>query len=111
MSNLIDTEESCPTDEAIQSIVKVTNHAKKRFKQRLGLPKSACQTHAQIAFDKGFKHTDAKGRARRYLDKTYFEYRTATQMRVYGEYLYLFCGHTLITVFILPKRLRGGFRH
>jgi hypothetical protein len=92
-------------------LITVTNHAEKRFKERLGLPKSACQKHAQIAYDEGFKHEDARGKAKRYLDKLFLEHRNANAMRVYGEFVYLFTGETLITVLNLPKSVRGGFKH
>lgn len=90
--------------------VKVTNHAAKRFKQRLGLPKKACQSHAQRAYEDGYKHVDSKGRAKRYMDKLFLQHRNANQMRVYGEYIYLFSGSVLVTVMNLPKSVRGGFK-
>jgi len=94
-----------------QRVVSVTSHAAKRFKQRCGLPKKACQSHAQTAYDKGFKHADAKGRAKRYMDRLFLDYRKANQMRVYGEFIYLFSGTVLITVINLPRHVRGGFKH
>jgi len=90
--------------------VKVTNHAQKRFKQRLGLPKTACRKHAQLAYDKGSKHSDAKGKAKRYMDKIFLDHHNANQMRIYGEFIYLFDKTTLITVMAIPHGIKkGGF--
>ena len=94
----------------VNRLVSVTNHAAKRFKKRCGFPKKACQSHAQTAYDKGYRHVDAKGRAKRYMDKVFLEHRKANQMRVYGEFIYLFAGTVLITVMNLPKSVRGGFK-
>lgn len=91
-------------------MIQVTNHAQKRFKQRLGLPKKACQRHAEIAFQNGFKHADARGNAKKYLDRLFLEHRTATNMRIYGDVVYIFNHETLITVFGLPKNVRSGFK-
>lgn len=90
------------------NVVSVTNHAKKRFKQRLGLPKSACLKHAQTAFDEGVTHAEAKGRAKRYLDKLYLQHENANAIRVYGEFIYLFAGHVLVTVIAVPRSVRAG---
>ena len=90
--------------------VVVTTHAAKRFKQRVGLSKKACQAQAERAMESGYSHADAKGRAKRSLDKLFLEHRTANNIRVYGEHVYLFAGSTLVTVLNLPKSVRGGFK-
>ena len=92
----------------VDPLVIVTNHAAKRFKQRVGLPKTACQRHAEKAFIDGLRHTDVRGSAKRYLDKLFLEHRTANNMRVYGQFVYLFKGKVLVTVLNLPRSVRGG---
>ena len=87
--------------------IEVTNHAKKRFKQRVGLPKSACQRHAEKAFYEGLTHTDVKGRMKRFFNKLYLEYRSANNLRLYGEFIYLFKGTRLITVIHFPKGMKN----
>ncbi len=94
--------------EPTAASVRVTNHAMKRFKQRVGLPKSACQRHAERAFAEGLTHAEVKGRAKRYLDHLYLQYGTANQIRVYGQFVYIFCGVVLVTVLGLPKSMRRG---
>ncbi len=96
--------------EELQMAVIVTNHAAERIKKRLGLPKKTCQTHAQAVYENGFKLADAKGRAKRYLYKLFCYSKKANQLRVYGEFVYIFTGSTLITVLNLPKGMRTGFK-
>ena len=91
-------------------MVIVTKHAKKRFKQRVGLPKRICLANAEKAFTVGFRHCDARGKAGRYLDKLFLEHRTANNLRVYGQFVYVFKGNLLITIVGLPKSVRKGFK-
>lgn len=86
----------------------ITNHAAKRVRQRLGIPKRAVPDMVQRAYDSGIEHATARGRLKRYLDKLYLEHMNASNMRVFGMFIYLFRGQTLITVLPLPKNLRGG---
>lgn len=86
----------------------VTNHAAKRLKQRLGLPKKAVLRIADKAYQEGWTHADARGRLKRYLDGLYLAEEKATDMRIHGNFIYLFHGNILITVLNLPKNLRGG---
>jgi len=94
----------------IEPVVSVTNHATERFKERLGLPKRACLKQATKAFFSGFKHCDAKGRAKKYIDGVFLKYRKANNIRVHNGAVYIFIGRTLITVMALPKNLTGGFK-
>jgi len=88
--------------------VTVTKHAGKRLKSRLGLPKKAAQRHAEMVFQAGARHRDVRGRLKRYMDKMFLQHKTATEMRAYGQHLYLFCGSNLVTVLQLPSNMRGG---
>lgn len=87
----------------------ITTHAKKRLKQRLGLPKKALEKHVDSVLQEGKKHCDAKGRARKWMDKMYLSYEAANNMRVHGQFLYVFNSQTLITVVPVPRWLLGGF--
>ena len=84
--------------------VYVTIHAKKRLKQRVGLPKSACQRHAQKAFDNGRCHQDVRGSLKRYLDHLFLSHKTANEIRIYGQFIYLFANTNLMTVLHVPKK-------
>lgn len=90
--------------------VQVTAHARKRMKSRLGLPKSAIQRLADTAFESGHQHKDARGKAKRYLDRLFLLQKSATNLRVYGDFVYVFCDQTLVTVFQLPHNCRGGIK-
>lgn len=93
--------------ESGRSVI-LTNHGRKRLKERLGFPKSACDKMAQLAYDNGFKRDDARGKARRYLSKLLIQ-GEANDLRVYGEFIYVFYDNRLITVLNLPKEMRKGF--
>lgn len=88
--------------------VVVTRHAAKRIRQRLGLNKRATQRHAQLAFDQGFSHAQARGRLKRHMNRLFLDHGNATNMRVYGEFIYLFAQDVLITVVPLPHNMKGG---
>jgi hypothetical protein len=85
--------------------IKLTRHSLKRLKERVGLPKKACQKHAEKAFADGLTHSDMKGQAKRYIDKLYLEHRNANNIRAYGEFIFLFKNNTLITVLNKPKNI------
>ena len=86
-------------------MVYITSHAKKRFKQRLGLPKSACQRHAQRAFERGLTVGEATGNAKHYLENLFLTHRTANQICLYGAFAYIFNDGSLITVLNVPRKL------
>lgn len=83
----------------------VTNHAKQRTKDRLGLSKKIADKVATKALEKGITHGLAKGSLKNYLDKLYLAHRTANNLRVYNRKVYLFDDTVLITVINLPNNL------
>ena len=90
--------------------VLVTKHAHDRLKERLGLPKSARARMAAKAFELGLKRGDVRGKLRQYLGLCSTEYGRCNNIRVYGEYLWLFDGAILVTVFLIPKSMRSGIQ-
>ena len=88
--------------------VVVTQHADDRLKERLGLPKSARQSAAQRAFDKGKLHKEAKGKLKRYLDRCWLQHRTSNNVRLYAEHIWFFADERLVTVYEIPKNMRSG---
>jgi hypothetical protein len=86
----------------------ITDHANKRVKERVGLPKKAIKKYAQAAFDKGIRHSSAKGRLKRWLDSLYLERKKANNLRVLGRHVYVFNNNALITVLHLPHRMEGA---
>ena len=88
-------------------IVDVTQHARKRFKERVGLPKRAAKAAAQRAFDQGICRFETTGRLRRFMDASYRkEDRAANNLRIYGMHVYVFANTTLITVLHVPEKFR-----
>lgn len=100
----VDVHNAPPAKPAIV----ITEHADERLKERLGLPKSARQAATQRAFERGRLHKDATGRLKRYLDKCWLQHRNANNVRLHAEHIWFFAGTTLITVYEIPKNLRGG---
>lgn len=86
----------------------VSRHADSRLKERLGLPKSARKRMAQRAFEQGWKHSEARGKLKRYMDHCWLSHKNCENVRIYGEHLWLFSGPMLVTVFEIPKNMRGG---
>lgn len=105
------TEQAIENPEQAQPAVApvfITEHADERMKQRLGLPKSARQSAAQRAFDKGRQHKDTAGRLKRYLDGCWLKHRNADNVRLHAEHIWFFQGCRLIALYEIPKSLRGG---
>ena len=84
----------------------VTRHAKQRTKERVGIPKRAAVKNANRALEKGIKHSETSGGLHRYVAALYWREQTANNIRIYGEYVYIFHDSTLITVFIPPQKYR-----
>ena len=87
-------------------MVKVSDHASKRLRERMGANKKSVERIVTIAHSKGKSRKDFKGRMGRYLDGLYLKYRKGNGIRVYGDIVYIFQGRTLITVFHIPKGLK-----
>ena len=87
-------------------MVYVTDHAAKRSKERLGLPKRVTTKNAEKALLYGIKHSETKGALRKYLDGIYLKRETANNIRIYCNNVYLFQNEMLITVYPLPHELK-----
>lgn len=88
------------------SCVYITDHAKDRTRQRVGLPKRVVEKNAERAFDEGIKHSEVSGSLKRFMDSLYLNGRLANNLRIYCGNVYLFKGRTLITVISLPEKYR-----
>lgn len=83
----------------------VSNHAKKRMKERCGANKKSIDRMAQNAFDRGLTHKDLSGKLCKYVDGLYLKYHTGNQIRLYGNNAYIFHDNVLITVLTIPSSL------
>ena len=88
----------------------VTNHGNIRVRKRCGLPRKAVEDNAERAFNNGLKHTDCSGRLKNYFTWMYMKEKTGNNIRIYNDYVYVFCGQNLVTVIPLPVEHRGAAR-
>lgn len=89
-------------------MVNVTKHAYKRMKERCGYSKSTCQRMAEKAFAEGVSHADVSGRLDKYFYQLYCYDYSANNLRIYGEFVYVFSDHNLVTVMLLPNDLKNS---
>jgi hypothetical protein len=87
-------------------MVELTRHAINRIRKRVGLPKRIIGDHVQKVWDRGATHKDTKGNLRRFISKKYSINTAANNIKVYGTFIYIFCGQTLVTVLPSPPSLR-----
>ena len=85
----------------------MTRHADKRIRSRVGVPRSAVKKLADKALSDGVRREDTQGSLRRYLDALYYYNRSANNIRVWSEKVYIFNDRTLITVLDLPQRYKN----
>lgn len=88
------------------SCVAVTNHARERTRQRVGLPKKVVHKNAERAFEEGISHRDLRGSIKRFVDGLYLQHRAANNIKIYCGNVYLFRNNLLITVLPLPPKYR-----
>lgn len=87
-------------------MARVTKHAQRRMKERLGISKRTTLKNAKKALEVGIKHSETSGSLHRYISSLYWKERTANNARIYCDSVYIFHNETLITVFPLPQRYR-----
>ena len=87
-----------------KSDVRVTKHANKRIRQRLGVNKKSSDKIAEKALEFGITHAETKGKLSKHLDGIFLLNYKPTNMRVYNHSVYLFNGNILITVLPLPHK-------
>lgn len=85
--------------------MKTTIHGGKRVRKRIGIKKKAVDKMRDAAFSKGLTHAQAAGRLSRYFDKLFLEHVVSNNIRMYANYVWIFAGETLITVFPIPNNL------
>jgi len=82
-----------------------SDHAKKRMKERLGTNKQAAHRIAVNALNKGITHSDTSGSLKRFMDALFLSHRTASNMRIYNNAVFIFDKmEHLITVIPVPGK-------
>lgn len=87
-------------------MVIITNHAKQRVKERIGLKKKQSNSIAEKALKYGICHKESKGRLKRYFNKLFASHRNVNNIRIYNEKVFIFNNNILITVMDLPNHLK-----
>ena len=84
------------------------NHGNSRVRERMGIPKKAVARMVEKAATEGRSPNEFSGRFRRYLDGLFLKHHKATNIRVYGQYIFLFnTTMELITAWPFP----AGFKN
>jgi len=86
--------------------MRLTKHGKERIEERIGLRGGLADKVALRALAEGVSHGDTVGSLKKYLDSLFFKNRSANNMRVFMEKVFIFNGETLITVLPLPHKYK-----
>lgn len=96
-----------------ESVTVVTKHAEERIIERLGVSKSSVQRVADRAYLNGIKMDGTQNALNRWIIWMAHDRGIGDAMRtirIYGEYVFIFSGNTLITVHEIPQRLKKQAR-
>ncbi len=83
----------------------ITKHAARRMKERCGVTKANITKVAKRAYARGTPHCQTTGNLHRFLDSIYLSQKKGTNMRIYGNAVFVFKGDVLITVISIPDNL------
>ena len=83
--------------------MRTSKHGQERVRKRIGIKKRAVDKMRDFAFGKGVSHQQATGRLNKFFTWLYFRHETATNIRMYSNYVWIFAGDVLVTVFPVPK--------
>lgn len=85
---------------------RLTHHAKRRMEERGNITHDRdAEKNAERAMKKGIRHFETTGEVHKWMDGKFLHKRSASHMRIYRGYLYLFHYGTLITLLELPERI------
>ena len=83
----------------------VTSHGEYRTRKRCGIPKKSVKKNANKAFEYGICHKECTGRLKKYIDWLFLSHKSnyPTNIRLYGNHVYIFGEIALITTIPLPN--------
>ena len=90
---------------------KMTKHAKKRIKQRTGMSADIAKRDCRRAYRHGLSHSDTIGDLRGWMDKKFLCHKSANNMRIYKNHLYIFRYDTLVTMYRIPDNLSKNIEY
>lgn len=96
--------------DQIEDKIEVSRHAYERLHERCGLSRKAATRMAEKAFYIGMKHSDTKGQINRWITSLYFNNKNANNIRLYGNFAYIFCNKILVTVLEIPNNLKNRWK-
>lgn len=82
--------------------IRLTDHARERGKERLGLSGDALQTTCQRAFDRGITQQETRGSLRRWIDGQGMRHQRGNNLRIHGRHVFVFQDAVLVTILHLP---------
>lgn len=85
----------------------ITRHAKARGKERMGLTAKPFRRTVEIAREKGVCINNMKGALAHYVIEKQSMMDVVKDFIVYGEFMYLFDDHKLVTVYGVPNELKN----
>lgn len=90
--------------------VRVTNHAARRIRRRLGLNKKAVLRRAQIAYDEGLRVADLKGAVKERIEAKAeaLDPETGFEFVIHDRYVFLFDREVLVTAYLLTDGRKNG---
>ena len=80
----------------------ITNHGRKRMRERCGLNKKSVERIAEKAFTEGLTTDQVKGALKKWCVE--HEKQEDAQVKVYGNFLYIFRENRLITLLNIPSK-------
>lgn len=96
--------------EQLEDKIEVSRHAYERLHERCGLSRKAATCMAEKAFYTGMKHSDTRGQINRWITSLYFNNKNANNIRLYGNFAYIFCNKILVTVLEIPNNLKNRWK-
>lgn len=88
-------------------MMELTKHGEERIRKRIGINKKSINKMKKLAFDKGVAHKDVIGSLKKYYDYLFFKNKTATNVRIYSNYVWIFTNDKLVTVFPMPNKYKN----
>lgn len=90
--------------------IPVTDHARDRIKERLGIRKTGAEKIAQRAWDEGLEVEQTAGKLRRYLKGKEFDMHRGHggTIRLFNLHVWVFRGGVLVTVLHLPQAMTAA---
>ena len=89
---------------------RLTKHSISRLEQRCGVSKKNAPKIAKRAFKRGITHTETHGNLHKFLDSIYLSQKKGTNMRIYGNAVFVFKEDILITVINIPNNLMNDVK-